>query len=77
MYIRVKVMPAAKKEGVERVSDDAFKISVKEPASRNMANTRVREILAKEYAVAVAKVRLINGHQSPSKLFSIIVEEKE
>jgi len=69
MYIKVKVKAAAKKESFERVSDDAFNISVKEEARNGWANERVTEILKKE--LNKKNVRLISGAITPSKIFSI------
>ena len=71
MYIKVKVTAKARKELVKRVNEDTFLLSVKEPAERNMANTRVREIMAIEFGVPMAKVRIISGHHHPSKILSI------
>ncbi len=71
MYVKVRVMAGVKKEAIERVSKDAFKLSVREPAERNMANTRVRELIAREFSISVAKVKIISGHHSPSKILSV------
>lgn len=71
MYIKVQVTPNAKREDCVRESDDHFRIAVKEPAERNLANTRVRELLAQEFAVPIGSVRHISGHRSPSKIFSL------
>jgi uncharacterized protein YggU (UPF0235/DUF167 family) len=71
MYIKVKVTAGAKKENIEKVSDDHYKISVKQRAERNMANNRVIEILADVFSINIKQVRIINGHHSPSKMFSI------
>lgn len=71
MYIQVRVTAGATRESVEKVGDKRLRISVKEKAQRNMANRRVRELVAKYVGVPVRAVRLINGHTSPSKLFSI------
>jgi len=70
-YIKVRVLTAAKKERIEKVSGDTFSISVKEKAERNMANTRVREIIATELGVPLNTVRIISGHTSPSKILSV------
>ena len=72
MYIHVKVTAGAGKETFKQKNKDHFEISVKEKAERNMANTRVLELVAKHFKVPVRKIRIINGHRSPSKL--IIVE---
>lgn len=71
MYIRVKVTPGVKKERVTRIKENEFKIEVKEPAERNLANARVREIVAREMGVATGHARIIAGHRSPTKVISI------
>ena len=71
MYIKVKVTAGAKKEKVTRVSENTFEISVKEKAERNMANTRIRGILAEQYGKTVGKVKIVKGHRSAKKLFEI------
>lgn len=71
MNIKVRVAAGAKKESVQKISDTSYKISVKEPAERNLANRRVVELIALEKKVSKSKVRLISGHQSPSKMLSI------
>ena len=71
MYIKVRVNAGVKKESFLKKTDDHFDITVKEPASRNLANRRVQEIIANHYKLPTGKVRLISGHQSPSKIFNI------
>jgi uncharacterized protein YggU (UPF0235/DUF167 family) len=73
-YIHVKVVAGAKKESFKKKSVDHFEISVKEKAERNIANGRVLELVALHFKVPVNKVRIVNGHRSPSKL--VVVEEK-
>ncbi|MDO8624350.1 MAG: DUF167 family protein [bacterium] len=74
MYIKASVHAGAKKEMFEKVSEDHFNISVKEPAKQNLANRRVCELVARHFKIPVAKVRIVNGHHSPSKLLSVSVE---
>jgi hypothetical protein len=71
MYIRVHAFPGARKERVVRDDEGVYTIAVKEPAERNMANTRIREILANELGVPLQEVRILTGHRSPSKLFVV------
>jgi len=71
MYLSVRVVAGAKKEKVEKVGENRLKIEVKQPAKQNLANKRVLELIAAYLKVPVSKVRMINGHQSPSKLFSV------
>ena len=70
MYLKVVITPSARRE---KVTEDgkALRIEVREPAERNLANTRVREIVAERLGVSVKQVRIINGHQSRSKLLSV------
>jgi uncharacterized protein YggU (UPF0235/DUF167 family) len=71
MYIHVTVLAGSKKESLVKTKDDYYLIAVKEKAQRNMANTRIREILGKEYNVPIGSVRIVNGHTSPKKLIDI------
>ncbi len=70
-YIHVKVTAQAGKESFKEKSSDHFEISVKEKAERNMANTRVLEIVAGHFKVPKSKVRIVNGHRHPSKLIVV------
>jgi uncharacterized protein YggU (UPF0235/DUF167 family) len=69
--IRVKVTPDSRKERFLQTADDAFTISVREPAEGNQANLRVRELLAAHFKVPVQKVRIEAGHHSPQKRIHI------
>jgi len=74
MYIKVRVLAGAKKEKIEKKTKDTYYISVKEKAERNMANRRVCEIMALLLEIPVKSIRIISGHQSPSKILSINAE---
>lgn len=76
MYIKVKVEVGMKKEKIEKKSPDRYFISLKEPALRNLANNRIREIFASIYKVNIKAVRIISGHQSSSKMISVNIVEK-
>lgn len=71
MYIHAQVTPKAKEECVILKKEAYYIVHVREPAKDNRANERVRELLAKELHVPVGKVRIVNGHHSPSKLLSV------
>ena len=73
VYVHLKVIAGARKENFQKVSGDHFEVSVKEKAERNMANTRVLELVATHFKVSVKKVRIVNGHRHPSKL--LIIED--
>ncbi|ETB63851.1 TPA: DUF167 domain-containing protein [Candidatus Nomurabacteria bacterium] len=71
MFIKVRVFSGCKKEEIVKKNNNSFILKVKEKAERNMANKRVCEIIAREFSVSIKSVRIINGHQSPSKILSI------
>lgn len=64
-------MPGAKRESVVRTAPDRCDIAVREPAERGLANARIRELVAREYGVPTKTARIISGHQSPHKIFSL------
>jgi uncharacterized protein YggU (UPF0235/DUF167 family) len=66
-------MAGAKKESLKQKSEDYFEVSVKEKAEHNLANKRVLELFSLHFKIPISKVRIINGHRSPSKL--LVVEE--
>ncbi len=71
MYIKVRVVANQRKEKVEVLKDNSFKLWLKEKAERNMANSRVIEIIAGYFKVPREKVKIINGHHSPVKLLVV------
>lgn len=71
MYVRVSVYPNAKRELLLNKGEHRYEVSVKEPAERNLANARVAELLANQYQVGVKEVRIISGHHSSRKIFSV------
>lgn len=73
MYVKALVTPGARKERVEE-KGDTFVLSVREPASGNRANTRVRELLALRFGVQVGEVRILTGHRSRVKMISVTIK---
>ncbi|MEK7192830.1 MAG: DUF167 domain-containing protein [Patescibacteria group bacterium] len=71
MYIKVKVTAGAKKESYAKLGEDSFRIRVKEPAVRNLANERVLAIIAEQLKLNNRLLKIISGHRSPSKIISI------
>lgn len=69
-YIHVKILAGQKKEVFTCIDESHFEIRLKEKAKQNMANTRMLELLH-EYFISAKRIRIINGHHSPSKLLSV------
>ncbi|MFA5998170.1 MAG: DUF167 family protein [Candidatus Paceibacterota bacterium] len=73
MYIKIFVTPDAKKEKVEEKGETLL-ISVREPASGNRANLRVRELVALRLGKPLGSVRILTGHRSRAKMISVSIE---
>lgn len=76
MYIKLKVKAGAKRESIVQKKNDQFEIAVREEAARNMANRRVRELIALYFNVPLGKVRIVKGHTLPSKILSVNFDNK-
>jgi len=74
MYVKVIVSAGANKEKIINKHKQVYEIHTKEPALRNLANQRVRELLAEIYSINRGKIRLISGHHSRSKIFDLNLE---
>lgn len=70
MFIKVLVTPGARKETVVEKGESLI-VSVREPAQGNMANTRVRELIALRFSQPLGNVRILTGHRSRVKMVSI------
>jgi uncharacterized protein YggU (UPF0235/DUF167 family) len=69
MYIKVTVFPGFKKELVEKTGEDSFKMYLKQPAERGLANKRVLEIVQEMFPGK--RVRIVNGALTPKKLICL------
>lgn len=69
MYIKITVIPESKKELVEKIKDDTFKIYIKKPAEEGKANKRILEIVHEMYPGK--RVRIVTGALTPKKLIEI------
>ena len=74
MKIKVRVIPKAKKEKFNKVSDTEFTATVRERAERNEANARVQMLVAHHFNVPVTSVRFLTGQRTKSKLFDVVQE---
>jgi len=73
--IHVKVFPSSKKEKFVVIEQNTFEVYVREPAQHNMANTRVRELMARHFKEPLANVVIKTGHRARKKTLAIISRE--
>jgi len=72
MEVKVTVVVHAKKEKIVSEKDGTLMIMVKEKGERNMANRRVRELVAEHFNVSSKAVRIVAGVHAPKKRVTII-----
>lgn len=74
MYIKAKVTTEAKRDSLTKFGRH-FLITVKEKAVRNLANNKARELVGEHFGVPGKTVRIVAGHRSPAKIFSLDIEK--
>jgi hypothetical protein len=72
MKIFVKVKPKAKENKIEKIDENHFKVSVKEPPVGGKANLAVVENLARYFKISKAKIRIVSGQTSRNKIIEIL-----
>ena len=69
MYIHVKAKTKQKEEYIRELKENYFEISVREKAENNEANRKIIKILKEHFDTS--RIRIINGHKTPSKLIAV------
>ena len=71
MRIELKVITRAKKEEVQKISENSYKIKVTTLPEKGKANERVIELLSKELDIKKQCIRIISGQTSSRKIVEI------
>lgn len=71
MRLAVRVIPRAKRAGVESLSDGSLRVRVTQPAQDGRANDAVLEALAEHFGVPRRCVSLVRGASSRQKVVEI------
>ena len=71
MRIELKVIARAKKEIVEKIAENSYRVKVTAPPEKGNANKRVIELLSKEFGVSKQDIRIISGDTSNRKIIEI------
>jgi uncharacterized protein (TIGR00251 family) len=71
LKIIVTVKPQAKAEGVVKVNDGEFVISVHAPPQGGKANQALVALLADYFSFPKSAIKILRGHSSRKKLVSI------
>lgn len=71
MRISVKAKTSAKKELVEKLSENEFVVSVKEPPIDGRANWAIAQAIADYFGVSPSRISIISGQTSKNKMVEI------
>ena len=71
MRISVKAKTNAKKESVEKLSDNEFVVSVKEPPVDGRANWAICRSVAEYFGVSPSRVSIVSGQSAKNKILEI------
>jgi uncharacterized protein YggU (UPF0235/DUF167 family) len=72
MKIFVKAKPSAREEKVEKIDEQNYVVSVKEPPIKGKANEAIRNALAVYFKTGSSCVKIISGFSSRNKIIEII-----
>jgi len=72
MKIFIKAKPNSKEKKIERVDENHYIVSVKEPPIKGKANKAIRNALAIYFKVASSRVKIVSGYSSQKKVMEII-----
>ena len=67
----VKAKPRARKEKVERVSENQLHVWVKEPPEGGRANEAIVRVLAAHFSVPASHVRIVQGQTARMKIVEV------
>jgi uncharacterized protein (TIGR00251 family) len=70
-HIKVKVYPDAAKEEIMKISENSFRVFLRESPQRGMANKRLLHILKSSIDPPPKKLRIVSGEHSQSKVVEI------
>jgi len=72
MKIFVKAKPNAREEKVEKIDEQNYIVSVKEPPIQGKANNAIRNALAVYFKVGSSQVKIVAGYTSRQKIIEIL-----
>lgn len=70
--INIKVITRAKKEELQKLSEDSYRIKVSSPQEKGKANKRIIELLSKEFGVKKRDIKIVSGETASIKIIEIL-----
>lgn len=70
--IRVKVIANSSKDSIERISDEEFRVHLKEKAIKGKANKALIELLSEYFGKKKSQIKIIRGQISNIKYIEVL-----
>jgi uncharacterized protein len=71
MRIELRVIAKAKREEVQKISENTYRIKVTAPPEKGKANKRVVELLSEELGIKKQDIRIVSGATNSRKIVEI------
>lgn len=71
MILKVKVKPNSRKQEIEKINDNDYKINLKSKAEDNKANIELLKLLKKYFKVDSNNINILKGLRSRNKIIEI------
>jgi uncharacterized protein YggU (UPF0235/DUF167 family) len=71
MKITIKAKPQSSEQKVEKLDNNYFVVSVKEPPVKGLANKAINSALSEYFVVPKSSIKLVSGFSSKTKTFEI------
>lgn len=72
MKLSVRAKPGAHEERVTETAPGQYEVAVTEPPFQGRANAAITRALAEHFGVAAARVRIVSGWTSRSKVIEVL-----
>lgn len=71
MFVRVRVIPRAKKSEIIKVNEHHLKVKLVSPPVKDRANRELIELLAEYYSIQKSAIKIVKGQHSREKFVEI------
>ncbi|MDD5192822.1 MAG: DUF167 domain-containing protein [Candidatus Nanoarchaeia archaeon] len=71
MILKIKVKPNSRKQEIEKIEGENYKISLKSKPKDNKANIELLKLLKKHFNVESKNIKIIKGLKSRNKIIEV------
>ncbi len=72
MRIELKVITRAKKENIQKISENSYRIKVSSPPEKDKANKKIIELISRKFGVKKNNIRIVSGKTSNRKIVDVL-----